>query len=118
MRVGEQRDVCQREPGACEERRLPERLLQPGVVGVWACGAYFSRGRDSGAPWSRFLRLAKNPPIAVQSAKNIIRQSQGSSIAQGLAWENDGYTFCITTEDAAEGIKAFVEKREPVYRGR
>lgn len=63
-------------------------------------------------------RLAKNPPIAVQSAKNIIRQSQGTSIAQGLAWENDGYAFCMATEDAAEGIKAFVEKREPVFRGR
>jgi enoyl-CoA hydratase len=63
-------------------------------------------------------RLAKNPPIAVQSAKNIIRQSQGTSIAQGLAWENDGYTFCMSTEDAAEGIRAFVEKREPVFRGR
>jgi enoyl-CoA hydratase len=40
------------------------------------------------------------------------------SIAQGLAWENDGYTFCMATEDAAEGIKAFTEKREPVFRGR
>jgi enoyl-CoA hydratase len=63
-------------------------------------------------------RLAKNPPIAVQSAKNIIKQSQGTSIAQGLAWENDGYAFCMSTEDAAEGIRAFGEKREPVFRGR
>ena len=63
-------------------------------------------------------RLAKNPPIAVQSAKNIIRQSQGTSIAQGLAWENDGYTLCMMTEDAQEGMRAFGEKREPVFRGR
>ena len=63
-------------------------------------------------------RLAKNPPIAVQSAKNIIRQSQGTSIAQGLAWENDGYTLCMMTEDAREGMQAFAEKREPRFRGR
>ncbi len=63
-------------------------------------------------------RIAQNPPIAVQSAKNIIRQTQGTSIAQGLAWENDGYTFCMSTEDAKEGIAAFAEKRDPVFTGR
>ncbi len=63
-------------------------------------------------------RVAKNPPLAVQSAKNIIHQSQGTSVAQGLAWENDGYTSCMMTEDAAEGIAAFAAKREPVFRGR
>jgi enoyl-CoA hydratase len=63
-------------------------------------------------------RIAKNPPIAVQSAKNVIKQSQGTSIAQGLAWENDGYTLCMMTEDAREGMAAFAEKREPVFRGK
>ncbi|PIV72931.1 MAG: enoyl-CoA hydratase [Rhodobacteraceae bacterium CG17_big_fil_post_rev_8_21_14_2_50_65_11] len=63
-------------------------------------------------------RIARNPPIAVQSAKTIIRQSQGTSVAQGLAWENDGYTLCMMTEDAREGMRAFADKREPVFRGK
>lgn len=63
-------------------------------------------------------RLANNPPIAVQSAKNIIRQSQGTSIAQGLSWENDGYTLCMMTEDAREGMAAFGEKRTPKFVGK
>jgi len=62
-------------------------------------------------------RIARNPPIAVQSAKNLIRLSQGTSIQTGLAWENDMYTYCMSTQDAAEGIKAFVEKRPPVFSG-
>ena len=63
-------------------------------------------------------RIAANPPIAVQSAKHLIGLSQGTSIEQGLAWENDLYTYCMTTEDSAEGIEAFSHKREPHYRGR
>lgn len=64
------------------------------------------------------MRLANNPPIALQSAKNIIRQSQGASIAQGLSWENDGYTLCMMTEDAREGMSAFAEKRSPKFIGK
>ena len=63
-------------------------------------------------------RIAANPPIAVQAAKHLIRLSQGSTVEQGLAWENDLYTYCMTTADSREGIAAFVEKREPRFEGR
>lgn len=63
-------------------------------------------------------RIAANPPIAVQSAKHLIRMSQGTSVEQGLAWENDLYTYCMTTEDSREGIDAFAAKRPAQYRGR
>ena len=63
-------------------------------------------------------RIAANPPIAVQSAKHVIRMTQGTTIEQGLAWENDLYTYCMTTEDSREGIDAFTHKRAPRYRGR
>jgi hypothetical protein len=42
-----------------EAARLDERSLRPEVTGVWACGAYYSRGRGSGAPWTKLLRMAK-----------------------------------------------------------
>jgi enoyl-CoA hydratase len=63
-------------------------------------------------------RIAANPPIAVQAAKSLIRRSQGTTVEQGLAWENDLYTLCMTTSDSREGIAAFLEKREPRYEGR
>jgi enoyl-CoA hydratase len=62
-------------------------------------------------------RIAANPPIAVQAAKHLIRQSQGTSLEQGLAWENDLYTYCMTTADSREGIAAFLGKRDPQFRG-
>jgi enoyl-CoA hydratase len=62
-------------------------------------------------------RLAANPPIAVQAAKHLIRMSQGTSVEQGLAWENDLYTYEMTTADSREGIAAFVGKRAPTYTG-
>ena len=62
-------------------------------------------------------RIAANPPIAVQSAKHLIGMSQGTSVEQGLAWENDLYTYCMTTDDSREGIDAFANKREPQFRG-
>jgi enoyl-CoA hydratase len=63
-------------------------------------------------------RIAANPPVAVQAAKHLIRLSQGSTVEQGLAWENDLYTYCMTTADSREGIAAFAEKREPRFEGR
>ena len=43
------------------EKLAPEQLA-PIVAGVWACGAYHSRGRFRAMPWSRLLRDAKEPP--------------------------------------------------------
>ena len=42
--------------------KLSVAALKPDVAGVWACGAYYSRGSSSQAPWSRLLRTAKDPP--------------------------------------------------------
>lgn len=62
-------------------------------------------------------RIASRSPIATQSVKNLVRVAQGASLDIGLAYENDMFGYCMTTRDAAEGMAAFAEKREPVFRG-
>lgn len=61
--------------------------------------------------------IASRPPIAVQSTKNLVRVAQSASIEVGLAYENDMFSYCMLTADAAEGRRAFAEKREPVFKG-
>lgn len=61
--------------------------------------------------------IAARGPIAVQSTKNLVRVAQSASIEVGLAYENDMFSYCMLTADAAEGRRAFAEKREPLFRG-
>lgn len=61
--------------------------------------------------------IASRPPIAVQSAKNLVRVAQSAAIDVGLAYENDMFSYCMLTADAAEGRRAFAEKRDPTFRG-
>ncbi len=63
-------------------------------------------------------KIASRGPLAVQSAKNLVRVAQGTSIETGLAYENDMFTYLMTTGDADEGRAAFAEKRVPRYEGR
>lgn len=63
-------------------------------------------------------RIAKSAPIAAELAKHLVRISQSTSLDVGLAYENDTFTYCFTTEDSAEGREAFAQKRPPNFRGR
>ena len=62
--------------------------------------------------------IAKAGPIAVAQAKFAINKGQDVELHTGLAIEASAYEACIPTEDRIEGLKAFKEKRLPVYKGR
>jgi enoyl-CoA hydratase/carnithine racemase len=46
-----------------------------------------------------------------------VRIAQSTSLEIGLAYENDTFASCFTTNDAAEGCAAFTEKRPPRFTG-
>lgn len=63
-------------------------------------------------------RIAANAPLAVQAAKELAHRSQEGGLAAGLRFEQFVQQILRHTEDAAEGRKAFAERRAAKFQGR
>ena len=57
----------------------------------------------------------KNVPTALRYAKACIDRGMQTDIDTGIAIENELFAMCFATEDQKEGMKAFLEKRKPVF---
>ncbi|MCP4747387.1 MAG: enoyl-CoA hydratase [Desulfobacteraceae bacterium] len=62
--------------------------------------------------------ISETGPIALEQAKYAINRGSEVDLATGLAIESNAYWICIPTQDRLEGLKAFKEKRKPVYQGK
>ena len=62
--------------------------------------------------------MAKNAPLSLIQAKTAINQGMQTDIATGLQIESLAYSRLLYTEDRLEGLKAFQEKRAPLYSGK
>jgi len=64
------------------------------------------------------LKLASKPPVALRAAKDAVNLGYGMDLPAALELENRLFAMCAGTEDKAEGVAAFFEKRPPNWKGK
>jgi len=62
--------------------------------------------------------IAGNAPISTRQIKQSVNMGLNMDLQSGMMFEIEAYNRMVPTEDRREGIRAFNEKRKPVYRGR
>ena len=63
-------------------------------------------------------KIAAKPVLAVRAAKEAVLKSANTALDEGLEFERKSFYLLFASEDKSEGMKAFLEKRKPEYKGR
>ena len=63
-------------------------------------------------------QIAEKGPVAVRLAKEAVNRAFDTTLEVGLDLERKAFNVALSTEDAQEGLSAFLEKRKPEFKGR
>jgi enoyl-CoA hydratase len=63
-------------------------------------------------------KILARAPLAVGYCKRLVNLSSYGSLGEGDKLEAELYARCFDTEDKTEGMKAFLEKRKPIFKGK
>lgn len=109
-------------PARAKELIFAARILSGNEANeIGLANKVFAQNEEKNAALLGSIDLAKqiipNGPIALSAAKKSINDGLDVGLKEGLEVERAAYRKVIPTKDRIEGLKAFVEKRKPVYKG-
>ena len=73
------------------------------------------RVRRRVADWAG--RLAAKSPLLMRLGKDAMHRQQDLALTEAIEYLHGRFTLALSTDDIQEGVKAFFEKREPVWTG-
>jgi len=98
---------------------LTGRVFDADVAAGWGLvNKVVKTGKSTEQALALARTIAARPPIATRLAKRAVLTAQESGISDGVAAERLLFDEAMATEDRVEGMQAFLEKREPNFRGR
>jgi enoyl-CoA hydratase/carnithine racemase len=98
---------------------LTGRHFDAGLAYVWGLvNKVVKTGQSTLEAVELARTIAERPPIATRLAKQAVLTAQESGLSDGLRAERGMFDQVMATEDRVEGMRAFIEKREPTFRGR
>lgn len=66
----------------------------------------------------RGARIARNAPVPLRLVKSTLNRSGEIGLGEAMVLETEAVMTCLATEDVREGVFAFLERREPQFKGR